>query len=446
MPGPSVPRSPFPSRVGVPMLDRRSLLKGIAGVAGLAAAAPLLAACGGGSSSGSSSNVVTLGSNGSDPVPKKAYQAVMDAFQKSSGLTVKENIVDHQAFQQNINSYLQGTPDDVFMWFAGYRMQFFANKGLLHPIDDVWQKIGGDFTDAVKNLSKNPTDGHYYFVPIYEYPWGIYYRKSLFAEKGYQIPTTFDDLITLCGKMQSDGITPFMQGFGGGESWMLLGTFDYLNMRTNGYQFHIDLMHGKNSWTDPKVKAVMDNWKRMLPFYQPGAAGRKWEDSVSALINKTAGMCVIGMFVGQGFTNKADYDDLDFFAFPEVDPQWGTGAVEAPMDGFLVSKNPKNLDGATKLMEFLGTAQAEDAYLAIDASNVAVNNKADTSGYNALEKKAVEFIAQAKQLSQFGDRDSDPGFMQNVVEPAFAQFVQSPNSSDSLLTQIQSQKSQYFQS
>ncbi|HJP75432.1 MAG TPA: extracellular solute-binding protein, partial [Pseudonocardiaceae bacterium] len=141
MPGPSVPRSPFPSRVGVPMLDRRSLLKGIAGVAGLAAAAPLLAACGGGSgSSGSSSNVVTLGSNGSDPVPKKAYQAVMDAFQKSSGLTVKTNTVDHQAFQQNINSYLQGTPDDVFMWFAGYRMQFFANKGLLHPIDDVWQK------------------------------------------------------------------------------------------------------------------------------------------------------------------------------------------------------------------------------------------------------------------------------------------------------------------
>jgi multiple sugar transport system substrate-binding protein len=36
--------------------------------------------------------------------------------------------------------------------------------------------------------------------------------------------------------------------------------------------------------------------------------------------------------------------------------------------------------------------------------------------------------------------------MQNVVEPAFASFVQSPNTSDSLLSQIQSQKSQYFQS
>ena len=116
------------------------------------------------------------------------------------------------------------------------------------------------------------------------------------------------------------------------------------------------------------------------------------------------------------------------------------------MDGFLLSKNPKNLDGAKKLLEFLGSAPAEDTYLSIDSSNLAVNDKADTSKYGALQKKAVQFIADAKDLSQFADRDSDPGFIQNVVEPAFAQFVQSPNTSDSLLTQIQSQKSQYFQS
>ena len=116
------------------------------------------------------------------------------------------------------------------------------------------------------------------------------------------------------------------------------------------------------------------------------------------------------------------------------------------MDGFLLSKNPKNQAGAAKLLEYLGSAEAENTYLSIDSSNLAVNSKADTSKYGALQQKAVKFIADAKQLSQFGDRDSDPGFIQNVVEPAFAQFVQNPNTSDSLLTQIQSQKSQYFQS
>ena len=35
---------------------------------------------------------------------------------------------------------------DVFTWFAGYRMQFFAAKGLATPIDDVWETA--DAADA----------------------------------------------------------------------------------------------------------------------------------------------------------------------------------------------------------------------------------------------------------------------------------------------------------
>ena len=48
-------------------------------------------------------------SNQSDEVPKKAYADMLAA----SGLTVKVNTVDHENFQENINNYLQGNPDDV---------------------------------------------------------------------------------------------------------------------------------------------------------------------------------------------------------------------------------------------------------------------------------------------------------------------------------------------
>ena len=69
---------------------------------------------------------VSFGSNYSDDVPKKAVQAVFDAFTKATGTEVKVNTVDHNSFQENISNYLQGSPDQVFTWFAGYRMQFFA--------------------------------------------------------------------------------------------------------------------------------------------------------------------------------------------------------------------------------------------------------------------------------------------------------------------------------
>ncbi len=74
---------------------------------------------------------VTVGSNYSDAVPKAAMQAVFDAFTKKTGIPVTVNTVEHNAYQEQINNYLQGKPDDVFAWFAGYRMQFFAAQRLV---------------------------------------------------------------------------------------------------------------------------------------------------------------------------------------------------------------------------------------------------------------------------------------------------------------------------
>ena len=158
------------------------VVAGPLGVGAAALAAPVLTACGGGPSA--DPKTVTFGSNGADATPKKAYAAVTDAFTKDSGLKVKTNTVDHDTFQKSISTYLQGTPDDVFTWFAGYRMQYFAKKGLAHPVDDVWDKIGSGFSDAAKQLSKGE-DGKYYFVPLYNYPWAVFYRKSVFQERGY---------------------------------------------------------------------------------------------------------------------------------------------------------------------------------------------------------------------------------------------------------------------
>src|SRR4051794_6867844 len=110
-------------------LSRRGLLA--AGAGGLAAAYRLCTPGAGAGPWSSLASSVSFGSNASDPVPKAAYAQVFKAFTKQSGMSVKVNTVDHNTFQQQINSYLQGQPQDVFTWFAGNRMQFFAAKGLL---------------------------------------------------------------------------------------------------------------------------------------------------------------------------------------------------------------------------------------------------------------------------------------------------------------------------
>ena len=396
-------------------------------------AAPAAATAGG--------NAVTFGSNYSDAVPKKAMQDVLDAFTQKTGIPVTVNTVQHEAFQEQINNYLQGRPDDVFTWFAGYRMQFFAAQGLASPLDDVWQKIGSNFSDAMKSASTG-ADGHQYFVPIYNYPWGVFYRKSVFAEKGYQIPKTLDDLTGLATKMQQDGLVPF--AFADQQGWPAMGTFDILNMRTNGYDFHISLMAGKESWTDNKVKQVFTTWRDLLPFHQEGALGRQWQDAAQTLVSKETGMMLLGSFIGQQFTEPADHDDLDFFTYPQINSQFGQDSLDAPIDGFMMAKSPRNPDGAKQLLQFLGSGEAADIFLASNPNDVAAMKGADTSKYIALQKKAADVIGSAKHIAQFLDRDTRPDFASTVMIPSLQQFLQNPNDIDNLLKSIEDQKKSIF--
>ncbi|MFF0188346.1 ABC transporter substrate-binding protein [Streptomyces sp. NPDC005244] len=431
----------FPGH-SAPTPSRRTLLRGIGGAAALGAGIPLLSACGG-SGSAADPKTVSVGSNASDAVPKKAFADIYAAFKKQSGVTADVNTKDHNTFQEQINSYLQGTPDDVFNWFAGYRMQFFASKKLASPIDDVWDKIGGNFPDAMKALSKGE-DGKYYFVPLYTYPWAIFYRKSVFRQHGYEVPTTWEKFVALCKQMKKDGLVPI--AFGDKDAWPALGTFDQINFRTNGYDFHVDLMAGKAAWTDAKVRTAFDHWAEILPYHQEGAVGRTWQDAAQSLAAKKSGMYLLGTFVGQQFTNEADREDLDFFAFPEIDPAYGQDTVEAPTDGFLLSKAPKNRAGAIKLLEYLGSPAAEQIYLTSDPNVVAASTKADTSSYSALQKKAYEMISGAKHLTQFMDRDSRPDFTATVMQPALQKFIRDPKGIDGLLSSIERQKKTIFAS
>lgn len=406
-------------------LDRRSVFR-YAGASGIAlASASILAACTGTSSGGggaSGAKTTTVGSNYSDPGVKSAFAAVTKAFDKQSGDTLKVNTVSHNDFQNNINNYLQGSPDAVFTWFSGFRMKAYAKSGLTLPVDDVWDKIGGNFSDSIAKAS-TAADGKKYLVPWVTYPWAVFYSKSLFASRGYEVPVKWADFKTLCAQMQKDGLIPI--AFADKDLWPACGTFDYLNMRINGYQFHVDLMAHKESWNQAKVKDVFDHWKEILPYHQTGSLGRIWQDAANAIGTKKAGMMVVGSDqIGVQLTGS-QYDDLDFFAFPEINPDYGQTAVEAPIDGFMLSKKGANDKVATAFLEYLGTAKAQQTYLGVNKADIATAKNADTSNYTALQKKAQSFIGDAKDLSQFLDRDSLPAFASDVMEPALQSFISS---------------------
>jgi len=307
-------------------------------------------------------------------------------------------------------------------------MQYFAAQGLLEPIDDVWGKIGGNFSDAVKSLCKG-IDGHYYFVPIYNYPWVVFYNKSTFSQKGYTVPTTWDDMITLAKKMKTDGLIPF--AFADKDQWPALGMFDILNLRINGYDYHINLMHNKASYSDPQVTAVFNQWLELLPYMQSAAAGRIWEDAAKTLESKQAGMMFQGtnQVAAQYVADGKSLSDLAFFQFPAINPAYGQDYMDAPMDGFILPAKAKNKDAAKQVLEYIGTGAAEASYLKYDNWDVAVATGASVPSYNAIQTASVQAISTQKNVAQFGDRDTAPP-MATALETAILNFIATPTKSN----------------
>jgi multiple sugar transport system substrate-binding protein len=450
--------------IPVPAVSRRTVLKGIAGTAGLVGVPAIIAACSSGSASSApaesaapgasaapsaaesqavATGSVTLGSNYSDEIPKGVLAGITDTFTEQTGITVNINTVDHGTFQDQISSYLQGTPDDVFTWFSGYRMRFFAAQGLATDISDVWAKVGDNYSDAFK-VGSTGDDGKQYFIPIYNYPWAVFYRKSVFEEKGYTPPTTIDEFKTLAQKMQADGLIPM--AFGDSDGWPAMGTFDIINLRQNGYDFHVGLMAGTEKWTDAKTKATFQTWQELLPYYQEGAAGRTWQDAAQALVQKKAGMYLLGMFVSQQFqeAGQADLDDLDFFPYPNFGTEFDAEkALDAPIDGFMLSANSPSLaddlDAAKAYLEYLAQPETQVAWVSQDPGNIAASKNADTSGYTPLQKKAAELIGGAQRITQFLDRDTNPNFAgPNGMQAFLLDFLQNPDQDlDAFLKKIQ---------
>ena len=190
-----------------------------------------------------------------------------------------------------------------FTWFAGYRMQFFAQRGLATDISDVWGKVGANYSDALKNASTG-LDGKQYFVPFYYYPWALFYRKSVFEENGYEVPKTLDELKTLGDadeERRADADRVRRQG-------RLAGDGD-LRHPQPAHQ-RLRLPHAAD-----EGRGVAGRTRRSPRSSTPGASccrctrqgslGRTWQEAAQGLANKKSGMYLLGMFVGQQFEGEA---------------------------------------------------------------------------------------------------------------------------------------------
>ena len=170
---------------------------------------------------------------------------------------------------------------------------------------------------------------------------------------------------------------------------------------------------------------------------------RRIEPIVGSQIRKMwmkAGMYFLGTFAGEQATDPAIHSDLAFFPFPVLGNQWDAEmAIDAPIDGLMLSKTGANPAANTTLLECLATGPAELAFLKTSPNNVAANQTADTSGYTDFQKQMATILAWSNKIAQFLDRDTRPDFAgPNGMQGFLQTFLKNPTQDlDPYLAKIQ---------
>ncbi len=367
-----------------------------------------------------------------NPDKKAAFEAAIDAFKAANpDINVVANNGDREAHKNTIRNALQNDAPDVITWYPGNRMGPFVDAGLFLDISDLWasdENLSSKFNAIKPTMSR---DGKQWGVPYSYYQWGVYYRKDIYDKLSLSEPKNWEELLGNCDTLKEAGVTPFT--IGTQYLWTAAGVFDYLNLRTNGYEVHNDLTAGKIKYTDDRIRATFAKWEEMLDrcSFVSTHATMDWQAAISPFAKGDAAMYVMGNFsVGQYKDAGLTDDQIDFFQFPEI-TAGVPRAEEAPADAFFIPAKAKNVENAKKFLAFIATPQIQgDWNKAI--GQLPPNSDAEINADDKFIVEGMATLSTAAGLAQFYDRDA-PAAMAKAGMEGFQKFMLDPSTLDEVL-------------
>ncbi|MFD9903688.1 ABC transporter substrate-binding protein [Streptomyces sp. NPDC059063] len=293
-----------------PALPRRTLLTA-------AAAGALATACG--TAEGQPpGKVAVFGDSAAWEAPMKAAG---DALHTVAGLRlVPEVNPSLESFEQVVKSSLRTrkTPDMLKYW-SGYRLKDLARTGGIVDLTGQWDAaVRRGWVDRSLRAAFTHR-GRVYGLPMNLAYWVFFYNPEVFADHGLRRPRTWDDFLSVCGRLKRNRITP-LHGTADGR-WPSFIWFQEILSRQDP-RFYDDLMNGRARYTDPRAERAL---RTLVSFFD-----RDWftpmdtnhPDAAAAVVHGKLGMVPCGTWLGSTFVAASGKPgkNVDAFVLPMADP------------------------------------------------------------------------------------------------------------------------------
>ena len=312
----------------------------------------------------------------SDAYPEM-WTEIGAAFTEETGIKVE--FIEDKNLEDVIGPSMQGGeyPDVVYLPYgrpAGLTEQFVKGN-LIADISDVTdmtvpgeekkvsETIAGGFLDT--SLTNPYADGKTYLAPMFYDPCGLFYNAGLFEEKGWEVPSTWDEMWALGDKALEDDIYLF--------TYPTTGYFDAflyaLMYSAGGPEFFEKSTHYEEGiWDTPEAQTCFDIIAKLATYTNPitpaQANDQDFKQNQQLILdNKT-------LFMPNGTWIAGEMEDS-----PRADGfRWGMTALPAVREGgdrysfcwFQQSWIPagaENIDAAKQFIAFLYSDKACEIFV-----------------------------------------------------------------------------------
>lgn len=274
---------------------------------------------------------------------------------------------------------------------------YFVDAGILADVSayEGLQNINPGYLDIAESLELVPTEGSY-IVPYVANAAGVLYNRDLFAEHGWQIPETWQEMVTLCEEIKGEGILPFYFGFK--DTWTCLAPWNAMAVELSPSDTTKQVNRGETNFTK-EYKELSEKYLQLLPYGPEDPFAYGYNDACTAFARGEAAMYPIGSYATPQILSVNPDLNIDSFVMPACDDKDGRTLNSGIDLGFCVTADCKNKEAAYEVLDFLLADENLQKY--IDAQN-AVPCKVGDFKLSSMLDGMLSFI-EAGNMTDYQD-------------------------------------------
>jgi len=375
-----------------------------------------------------------------------SFNAVLAPFTAQTGITVNyETSRDQDAILTT--RVTAGNPPDLAAAPSPSLLTRFANQGKVINLENIMNmtQLKSDYDKGWIDLGT--VNGH--LVQIFS--WAdlkglVWYSPKVFAAKGYTVPKTWQDMITLQNKIKSDGTTPWCMAVesGAASGWAGSDFHKEIALSTVGPNVYDSWWQGKTKWTSPAIKSTWTTFGQIL-----GSGDANVYGGANYVINTNFGEVGTPMFQSPpkcamlnqasfitSFFTKANPNlkagvDFNFFPLPDLTSQYAGAHVVAGDAWSMFHDTPQ----ARQMIKYLQTADAQAIWVK-RGGKISPNNQVSLDSYPDPLSKSTAQILVATKIAEYDAGDLMPGDMKNAYWAAVLQFAADQSKLNSILANL----------